>query len=368
MLGFLLNFFQPKWKHSNPKTREKAIRKLGATGKKTATKILLDALGDSHESVRTAATESLSQMGSRVIEPLVQSLSSPDPSVRKVAVIALGATDDSRAIKPLINVLVDEDSGVRKTIIETLSKIGDSQVIDPLINALADNESYVRKAASDALRILAGKVGDMDAKKLASSYNRDMKRMLDRLARSGDFRATTPISKVLREGTWTVRPLAMEALGKFNNPQVIELLLIGLEDENFETRLSGIKALGSFHDSRVVEPMIKCLSDTEWSVREEAAKALGQLNAGNAVTSLITAISDEKCQVRRAAATALVSLHESKNISDEQKAMILQHRDTIIAKHTDAVENKGARHVDAGGIGVEFPVAVTRPASVKIVT
>lgn len=354
MLRFLLNFFRPKWRHSNPKAREKAIKKLGETGKKNATKILINALSDSHESVRTVATESLGQMGVRVIEPLVQSLSSPDSSVRKAVVIALGATDDSRAIKPLINALEDEDSGVRKTIIETLSKIGDSQVIDPLITALADNESYVRKTASDALRTLSKKVGDMDIKKLALCYDRDIKRMLGKLSRSGDSRAAIPIGKTLKEGGWTIRPLAAEALGKFRGPQVVELLLIALEDENFETRLSAIKTLGNFHDSQAVESLTKCLGDTEWSVREEAANALGQFNDSRSVTSLIAAISDEKCQVRRAVANALVSLHASKNISDEQKAMILQHRDTIMAKHTDAVE--GARHTDAGGLGIPFPV------------
>ncbi|MBI4777586.1 HEAT repeat domain-containing protein [Candidatus Desantisbacteria bacterium] len=153
MLGFLLNFFQPKWKHSSPKVREKAIKKLGETKKKNAVKILLDALGDGHESVRVAATESLSQLGSQVVEPIVQSLSSQDPSVRKAAVHALGATNDSRAIKPLINVLEDEDPGVRKTVIEVLSKIGDSQVIEPIITILADNETYVRKAASAIIGI-----------------------------------------------------------------------------------------------------------------------------------------------------------------------------------------------------------------------
>ncbi len=363
MLGFLLNFFRPKWKHSNPKDREKAIKMLGATGKKNVTKILLDALGDSHESVRTAATESLSQMGSRILDPLVQSLSSQDPSIRKATVIALGATNDSRIIKPLINVLEDDDPNVRKTVVETLSSIGTSQVIDPIINILADNESYVRKAASDALRTLAIKVGDMDVKKLALSYNRDMKKMLDKLVRSGDPRAVSPIGKLLKEGNWTIRPLAVEALSRFNSPQVLELLLIALEDENFETRLSAVKALNNYHTNRIVEPLTKCLEDTEWSMREEAANILGQLSDSRAVTSLIAAISDEKCQVRRAAATALVSLHASKNISDEQKAMILQHRDTIIAKHTDAVESKGARHTDAGGIGVVFPV--THSAVVK---
>ena len=369
MLGFLLNFFRPKWKHSNPKAREKAIRKLGETGKKNATKILIDALSDSHESVRTAAMESLTQIGSRAIEPLVQSLSSQDPSIRKAAIIALGATDDSRAIKPLLNVLEDDDPSVRKTAVETLGKIGDSQVVDPIINVLADNESYIRKAASDALRILSIKVGDMDNRKLSSSYNRDMKKMLGKLARSGDSRAVVPIGKVLKEGSWTIRPLAAEALGRFNSPQSVELLLIALDDENFETRLFAVKALGNFHDSRTVEPLAKCLEDTEWSVREEAAKTLKQLNDSRAVTSLIVAISDEKCQVRRAAANALVSLHESKNISDEQKAIILQHRDIIIAKHTDAVESKGAKHTDAGGLGVEFPVpeAKTGTVTVKVV-
>ncbi|MBI4753045.1 HEAT repeat domain-containing protein [Candidatus Desantisbacteria bacterium] len=278
MLGLLLNFFRPKWKHSNPKAREKAIKKLGETGKKNAAKILIDALSDGHESVRNAAAESLNQIGSRVVEPLLQSLNSPDPSVRKATVIALEVTNDSRAIKPLLNVLEDDDPGVRKTVINTLSKIGGSQVIEPIISIMIDNESFVRKAASDALRTLAKKVGDLSLERLSCAYNRDIKKMFDSLVRSKDSRVIVPIGRVLRKGGWTFRPMAAEALGKLRNSQSVEMLFIGLEDENFDTRLSTVKALGLLGDSRAIEPLTMMLNDAERSVREEAVKVLKQLN------------------------------------------------------------------------------------------
>jgi len=293
MLGLLLNFFRPKWKHSNPKVREKAIKKLGETGKKNAIKILLDTLSDEYESVRNAAVESLNQMGNRVVEPLLQSLNSPDPSIRKATVIALGATNDSRAIKPLFNVLEDDDVGVRKTVIDTLSRIGGSQSVEPIISIMLDNEPFVRKAASDALRILAEKVGDLNLKRLSSAYNRNIKKMFDNLVQNKDSRIVVPIGRVLRKGSWTFRPMAAEALGKLGNLSAVEMLFVGLEDENFDTRLFAVKSLGILGDSRAIEPLTMKLNDTERSVREETAKVLkkliaNQVNTKEAVVKLAT--------------------------------------------------------------------------------
>lgn len=267
IMMFLLNFFRPKWKHSNPNVREKAIKKLAETERKDGASILINALSDSHESVREAAINSLSQMGYRVVDPLLQSLNSPDPSVRKGVINVLGTIDDLRIIEPLINILRDNDSGVRKTAINALSKIGGLQAVEPIIDALVDSESYVRKAAAYALRTLAEKVGDMNLKRLAAAYNRDMEKMLYNLIQSGDSRVVVPIGKVLKEGNWAFRPAAAEALGRLGNPLAIE--------------------------------------------------------------PLIAAISDERGSVRKAAATALFSLYTSKKISDEQKAIIFQQKDVI---------------------------------------
>jgi phycocyanobilin lyase alpha subunit len=85
-------------------------------------------------------------------------------------------------------------------------------------------------------------------------------------------------------------------LGRFRvkQPEVIEALLVGLNDENdrapdggYPLRRNAARALGKLGDKRAVAPLIQCLEFPDFYVREAAAQALAMLEDNSAISPLI---------------------------------------------------------------------------------
>jgi HEAT repeat protein len=123
-------------------------------GDPRAVQPLIAALGDSDVIVRTAATQSLGQMGDLVIRPVIVALGDPDALVRHSAADALGAIGE-RAVEPLIAALGNSAALVRQFAAEALGKIGDPRAVEPLIAVLKDGDRTVRQGAVEALCELA---------------------------------------------------------------------------------------------------------------------------------------------------------------------------------------------------------------------
>jgi HEAT repeat protein len=110
---------------------------------RTAAAAALDALGwqpgDEAARVRYFLAqerwEELAQLGwERVREPLMESMRSPDESVRSQVVAALGRIDDRHALEPLIAALQDKDEYVAAAAAALLGKRGDVRACKPLID------------------------------------------------------------------------------------------------------------------------------------------------------------------------------------------------------------------------------------------
>jgi HEAT repeat protein len=85
--------------------------------------------------------------------PLINAMTDPEPTVRKQAALALGATESYRAIGPVMTLLTDADNGVRRAAAKALGQLRDNRAIGPLLSAAnAPHESpYVRAEALLAL-------------------------------------------------------------------------------------------------------------------------------------------------------------------------------------------------------------------------
>lgn len=98
--------------------------------------LLIVAVEDEDADVRTWATWALGvSQDARAVEPLIAALKDEDVVVRKQAAFHLGWQGDARAVDPLVAALLDEDSTVRHKAAESLVQIG-SPAVDPLIDAL----------------------------------------------------------------------------------------------------------------------------------------------------------------------------------------------------------------------------------------
>lgn len=142
-------------------------------------------------------------------------LMSPDPHIRRYAVLLLGSERDPTHIGTLVAALSDEDKGVRAQAAQALGELG-----KPAIGRL---------------------------------------------------------TMLLRHADWRVRYRAAEALGMVAEPESISALILSLTDENDHVRYIAAKSLGKLHAKLAVEPLISCLMDENEFVRKATAESLGAI-------------------------------------------------------------------------------------------
>ena len=87
-----------------------------------------------------------------------------------------------------------------------------------------------------------------------------------------------------------LRAIALEGLGQFHSPEILELLLEGLQDRSAMVRANCTKALGLRLTHEVSEDLVQgllpLLNDPDPKVRSLTAKALGRVNQDSAIEGL----------------------------------------------------------------------------------
>ncbi len=122
--------------------REASLVAMGRV-KPTATEgvvtLLTQALEDTDESVRQAAVVAFGEIepGSRLLEPVVGLLRSPDATIRRAAVWALLQVDSSQWVPALIAAGRDSDAEVRQGIVAAVGEWGGSAISSWLRERLA---------------------------------------------------------------------------------------------------------------------------------------------------------------------------------------------------------------------------------------
>ena len=87
-------------------------------------------------SAANEALETLVQLGTAAVEPLIAALNDSRRNVRAYAAEGLGRIRDGRAIQPLIEQLADQDYFVREKCVVALGELKDKRAVDPLIGTL----------------------------------------------------------------------------------------------------------------------------------------------------------------------------------------------------------------------------------------
>jgi len=109
------------------------------------------------------------------------------------------------------------------------------------------------------------------------------------------------------------RVKAVEMLGAFKIPRVVESLILALSDRYFGVRLAAVRSLAKINDKRCVEPLSKLIDDDFASVRQAAILALSNLGDERAKMACIRSLKDDNLGVRDAAVQCLSSLSSSES-------------------------------------------------------
>lgn len=248
------------------------------------------------------ASESLVELGTPAVEPLIRALKHNVPAVAYGAAKTLGKLGNRRAVESLIVALKDNDKTLRWCAVMALGRIGDTRAVEPLLAALQDKEGLIRSEAADAL----GKIGDARAAEPLVTMMYDSHSSPGEEVSAKNALAKIGVSAIhalmMRPGT-----LSFGLLTQIGSP-VVESLLALLQHEDPWVRKNAAEALGKMRDARAVEPLIVALRDKESYVRTAAVMALGLLKDLRATEPLVAMLQDEKEEVRFRTTIALDSL------------------------------------------------------------
>ena len=294
---------QADLKDQDPDIRVKGLKQLGLSG--TLVDGIIDNLNDPEAKVRQQAAIAIGQIGDSMIPELLPLLSSSNGSVRWHAIVAVGLIaehleSDARlqaAVDPLLDSLSNVDRSIREVAVTSLKKIG-SSALDQVIIRLQARDSITRALAADIAIDLAPEQAD-----------------LIRLYRYiGD----------LKDQESTIQSQALSAIRQLNSSKVIQenvdvlvnQRLVSLATDSnsaLELRQNALLTLARVAeicgDSSFLEPLLDTLLillETE-GLQLETAKVLSQVGKP-AVQSLINRLAGQDGQIRSVITKTLISI------------------------------------------------------------
>jgi len=197
------------------------------------------------------------------------------PSYRKNAAQELGELGDDRAVPVLLKVLDDKDREVRLTVAEALQKLGERKGEKVLIEELArdllgDDPEKSKKAAEDLERLR-----NVDGVSLLldtiDRQNPSEIKVAEALARAGVPKGVKDLIKHLYSPIRRMSERATEALGKIQDPFVVDVLIDSMNDQ----RINGLlrKILYKIK-MNAVPALLRGLMNQDQGVRGQAAHVL----------------------------------------------------------------------------------------------
>ena len=181
----------------------------------------------------------------RAVDVLLPDLKDSDWKVRRNAAQALGVLKSTRAVDGLLEALKDRTATVRQRAAVALGRIKDADTIPALVEAVIEEKDgthfNVNEGAYQAVRKFGKKAGPELMEALGEKQNIYLVELLadSKYDVGADF-----FISLLGGNDPAVRRVALTALGKINEPQVIDFLLATLTKADLETQTLAVEALG----------------------------------------------------------------------------------------------------------------------------
>ena len=137
------------------RVRSAAVQSLADLGLPQTAAVLTEALADGNSDVRWIATRALGDLtGAAVVDALIPMLADEDKEVGRIAAEALGRQADRRAVPHLIAATRESYPLLRERAALALGHLADERAVSALRDLLDDDNPQVRRSAERALRCL----------------------------------------------------------------------------------------------------------------------------------------------------------------------------------------------------------------------
>ena len=219
------------------KVRMYAVTSLLQIGGPRAVEAVLGRLTREGAGLSGYIQESLIRFARKDVEPVIQSLTSPDPRVRRETAYLLGELGDPRAVEPLARLLDDPDPVVRKNACYALGALASATedpgwVVQALVARLDDPDGDVAEQARSALVRFGRAAVDALVEACRGERADVVVRALNALRDIGSSDAEPVMVDLLTHPDHRVRIAAVSGLVEVGTARAVEPLLQALRDED----------------------------------------------------------------------------------------------------------------------------------------
>ncbi|MFA5253037.1 MAG: HEAT repeat domain-containing protein [Methanoregula sp.] len=249
-----------------------------------------ESLADADEITKLNAVTLLEQLGQPAVTDLTGLFHEGRYEVKIAALRALGRIKSVQALPVLLPLLTDTDPDIRRAAIESLGDMRDPSTIPSLIRCFLDQSTAV---SSEAIQALSG---------------------------MGSF-ALRPVLEATDDREPQIRSAALETLGKFPGPVILNPLVKGLTDPDAHVRRISAKVMGSLAkrpDSPVLDVLTKIQMEGDIRTRLFSMDVLAFTDDVRALDLLNFLTHDENEQISKKA-QELISRKENEAWQDSPK-------------------------------------------------
>jgi HEAT repeat protein len=203
--------------------------------------------------------------------------------------------------------IVDRSTSTGEEAARALAKIN-RRAVEILVENLKNKNSFVKdnvaialgEVARDprAIEVLISIIKNVDMEYQYSPWNDVKIKAISALGKIDDPRVVEFLITVLNDNDSSIRSRVIFALGKKKDRHTIECLLVALKDENPHVRAAAADTLGRIKNPVAVLPLISVIKDKNSEVRINVVSALGEMKDPRSVELLISSFKDENADVR----------------------------------------------------------------------
>lgn len=321
----------------NNEYQRKAAHILAAIGDSRALVQLIITLDDEDPLVRAAVASALGNFrDSRAMGPLLKAIQDNNTSVRANAALSLGNFDDSKITDALLMSLEDKEPDVRRNVIRALASHSPDYVDAALNKATRDSDESVRQMAAAALQHRKGDHVAFDRLNLEGDITEEMRQTIDKVMADGQL--DTQDMEILRHSNPRVRSELLSYIAEKSGPQMVKLMLPGLNDINPAVRAKAINSLTKM-GKKGVGALVESLEEqTSPFIRAGIAEVLGNIGDDRALVPLMRLLTDKDDRVITSAIISLSQLNNPDAI--DPLAQLLKHRDEGVRTHATVALQK----------------------------
>ena len=287
-----------------------AVKGLGELRDAGAVEALIKVLARRERSLVSAATEALSRIGPEAVPHLMEAFK--DRYLRRrigPQIWRILTEMGSRVIEPLIGVLGDDNYYVRLTALTILGRIGDKRVAEPILRVFLSDPRLQETVVGTIGRleergVLVLPAGDREAGLPVE--------IIHGFAQENRESVIGVLTTAMENPSVKVRRFSLKALYALMGEATFEHLLKYLADDDPDVKRLVIRLLSKLRDKRVIEPLVGLLLKDGEQVEEAIWDALKVLTNLHEYEELRKRVAREKAGTR-----PVVKTYKKKDVSPD---------------------------------------------------